>query len=213
MVEESRTPTKRGPIAAHRRAPRRPAGDTVPTPREEEELVAACLAGDAAAWRRLLGRYEAVIHAVPRRFGLDPDDAAEVFQSVSLALYRGLPRLKLAAGLTRWVVTTTWRQSRDLARRRRREVREPDPGTSPIPDPAPRADELIEELEQRVALRRAIEQLPPRCARLLTWLYLDPEAPPYREVASRLGVPEGTVGPTRARCLEKLREILRKGTG
>jgi RNA polymerase sigma factor (sigma-70 family) len=212
MVEESGRPTKR-PVGTGRpgRTGRAAPAYPVPTPQEEERLVRACLDGDAAAWRRLLGRYEAVIHAVPRRFGLDPEDAAEIFQGVSLALFRGLPRLKLAAGLTRWVVTTAWRQSRDLARRRRREVHEPETGTPERPDSAPRVDTLIVEMEERAAIRRAIELLPPRCARLLTWLYLDPEPPAYREIAERLGVPEGTVGPTRARCLQKLRQILEKG--
>lgn len=211
MVEESRGPTKRGSRRGGLARSDRPQAYPVPTPREEEELVKACLAGEAPAWRRLLARYEAVIHAVPRRFGLGPDDAAEVFQGVCLALYRGLPRLRLAAGLTRWVVTTAWRQSRDLARRRRREIREPDEGLPQTSDPTPRVNALLEEMEDRTALRRALELMPPRCARILTWLYLEPEPLSYREIARRLGVPEGTVGPTRARCLQRLKLLLEKG--
>jgi RNA polymerase sigma factor (sigma-70 family) len=182
---------------------------TVPEPAEEEALVAACLAGDAAAWRRLLRRYEGVIYSIPRRFGLTDDDAAEVFQNVCLALYRGLPRLKLAVGLTRWVVVTTHRQARDLAHKRRREVPDPDNAFSLTRlDPEPLADQVIEELEFRVHVRSSLEALNPRCAQILMWLYLDKDPLSYREVAQRLDIPEGTVGPTRARCLARLRQVL-----
>ncbi|MDZ4803523.1 MAG: sigma-70 family RNA polymerase sigma factor [Candidatus Eisenbacteria bacterium] len=183
----------------------------VPTPAEEQELVAACLAGDAAAWRRLLSRYETVIWLIPKRFGLCEEDAAEVFQAVCLALFRGLPRLKQAAGLTRWVLTTTHRQSRDLARKRRREAPLPEePDLSTIPDQSPSVADLHEEAVTRVAIRAAIDRLAPRCAELLRLLYLEADPLSYREVAKRFDIPEGTVGPTRARCLSRLREILEK---
>jgi RNA polymerase sigma factor (sigma-70 family) len=182
---------------------------TIPEPHEEEALVQACLAGNAAAWRRLLSRYEGVIYAIPRRFGLTNEDAAEVFQNVCVALYRGLPRLKIAAGLTRWVLVTTHRQARDLALRRRREVPDPDDALSRSKlDPAPLADQVLEDMEFRVQLRAALDSLNPRCAQMLAWLYLEREPLSYREVAERLGIPEGTVGPTRARCLSRLRLVL-----
>jgi len=174
-------------------------------------LVRACLAGDAAAWKKLLARYETVIWMIPRRFGLSEEDRAEVFQSVCLALYRGLPRLRQAAGLTRWVLTTAHRQSRDLARKRRREAPLPDEkDVGDIPDEAPSPARLHEEASLRVAIRAAVDRLPPRCAELLQLLYLESIPLSYREVARRFDVPEGTVGPTRARCLARLRELLEK---
>lgn len=183
----------------------------VPTPAEEEALVAACLSGDRAAWRRLVARYEGVMFAIPRRYGLGDEDAAEVFQNVCLALYRGLPRLRLAAGLTRWVLVTTRRQARDLALRRRREVPDSD-GIVAMErtDPAPLVDTLLEEMEERIAVRAALGELTGRCRQLVEWLYLEPDTPSYREIARRLEIPEGTVGPTRARCLDRLRVILEK---
>jgi RNA polymerase sigma factor (sigma-70 family) len=181
----------------------------VPTPEEEEALVNACRAGESWAWRRLVERYKTSIYSVPRRFGLGPEDAAEVFQAVCLALYRGLPRLKAAKGLTQWVLVTAHRQSRDLARKRRREVPDVDQERAGrLADPSLSPDLLAEETERRVRLRVALETLPPRCANLLQWLYLDQPPLSYKEVAARWGVPEGTVGPTRARCLEKLRQAL-----
>lgn len=183
----------------------------VPTPAEEQALVAACLSGDRAAWRRLVARYEVVIFAIPRRYGLGEEDAAEVFQNVCLALYRGLPRLRLAAGLTRWVLVTTRRQARDLALRRRREVPDSDDiAAMERTDPAPLVDTLLEEMEERIAVRAALGELPGRCRQLVEWLYLEPDTPSYREIARRLDIPEGTVGPTRARCLDRLRMILEK---
>jgi RNA polymerase sigma factor (sigma-70 family) len=188
-----------------------PPARTVPSPVEEAALVAACLAGSAAAWRHLLSRYESAIYSISRRHGLGDEEAAEVFQNVCLALFRGLPRLKQAAGLTRWVLVTTHRQARDVARRQRREVPDPDDLLARSrPDPRPLADDLLNEIETRVEVRAAMEKLGERCAQLLQWLYLDQAPPSYKEVAQRLGVPEGTVGPTRARCLARLRQIIEK---
>jgi RNA polymerase sigma factor (sigma-70 family) len=187
----------------------RPTPYVVPTPREETELVQACLDGRAEAWRRLLDRYDAVIHAIPRRFGLDADDAAEVYQNVCLALLRGLPRLRAAAGLTRWVLVTTRRQARDLARKRRREAPTGDETLmARVPDRGPTAAALLEELSDRVALRAAVEKLPPRCRDLLAALYLDPEPLAYKEIARKFGIPEGTIGPTRMRCLARLKRLV-----
>jgi RNA polymerase sigma factor (sigma-70 family) len=196
--------------------PRRPTARivparSVPKPAEEEALVAACLAGDARAWKKLVQRYEGVMYAIPRRYGLGEEDAAEVFQNVCRALYRGLPRLKVAAGLTRWVVVTTQRQTRDVAVRRRREVPDVDEALGKARlDPAPLPDEVLEEMQSRVEIRAALECLNDRCAEILKCLYLEKEPLSYKEVALRLGIPEGTVGPTRARCLARLRQVMEK---
>lgn len=173
--------------------------------------MAACLAGDRVAWRRLVARYEGVIFAIPRRYGLTEEDAAEVFQTVCLALFRGLPRLRLAAGLTRWVLVTTRRTARDLALRRRREIPDVDGiHAAARLDEGPLPDALLQEMEERVAVVAALQEVTGRCRQLIEWLYLDPDTPSYREIARRLEIPEGTVGPTRARCLDRLRQILEK---
>ncbi len=186
---------------------------SIPTPEEEEELLRLCRAGHPAAWKKLLARYHALLYAIPRRFGLDQDDSAEVYQNVCLALYRGLPRLKSAGALTRWVMTTAHRQARDLARKRRRE--QPDPEgilAGRLVDDAPALDAWLIEGERRAALRLGLESLDERCRKLLYWLYLEDPTPSYREIALRLAIPEGTIGPTRARCLAKLRRSMKKRT-
>jgi len=189
-----------------------PRSRSIPTPAEEEELLRRCRAGDPAAWKKLVARYHAVLYAIPRRFGLDPEDAAEVYQNVCLALFRGLPRLRSARGLTRWVLTTAHRQARDIARKRRREM--PDHGglTDRLVDDAPALDEWLVEGERRTALRQGMESLDERCRKLLYWLYLEDPTPSYREISRRLDIPEGTIGPTRARCLLKLRRTIKKST-
>lgn len=185
----------------------------LPTPEEEEELLRLCRAGHPAAWKKLLARYHALLYAIPRRFGLDSDDSAEVYQNVCLALYRGLPRLKSARGITRWVMTTAHRQARDIARKRRRERPDPDGLLAGrLKDDAPALDDLLIEGERRSALRRGLEELDERCRKLLYWLYLEDPTPSYREIALRLSIPEGTIGPTRARCLTKLRSAMKKST-
>ena len=172
-----------------------------------------CRAGHPAAWKKLLARYHSVLYAIPGRFGLGREDSAEVYQNVCLALYRGLPRLKSARGLTRWVLVTAHRQARDLARKRRREVPDPEGVLSErLVDSAPPLDEWLIEGERRVTLRQGMEALNDRCRKLLYWLYLEDPAPSYREIARRLSIPEGTIGPTRARCLTKLRQTIKKST-
>ena len=185
----------------------------IPSAAAEEELLRLCRAGQPEAWKRLLARYHAVLYAIPGRFGLGHEDSAEVYQNVCLALYRGLPRLKSARGLTRWVLVTAHRQARDLARKRRREVPDPEGHFSDrLVDTAPPLDDWLIEGERRTALRRGLETLNDRCRKLLHWLYLEDPAPSYREIARRLSIPEGTIGPTRARCLTKLRQTIKKST-
>lgn len=80
-----------------------------------------------------------------------------------------------------------------------------------IPDTALLPDEVIERLERQHAVRRAMEALDERCRILLTLLFYRADPPPYSDIAARLGIPEGSIGPTRARCLEKLRRVLAEG--
>jgi len=70
------------------------------------------------------------------------------------------------------------------------------------------ADDSIEQTEQRFLVERGLEQLDDRCRRLLTLLFFSDPAPSYDEIGDRLGMSAGSIGPTRGRCLEKLRRIL-----
>lgn len=194
--------------------PPRPAGGL--DPERDAQLVERCLAGDERAWSQLVVRHERLVYAVARAWRLEDDDLADVFQEVFAALVRGLPRLRDGRSLVRWLSSTTDRVARTRALRRRRELalQHPDEGAL---DRLPGGDEPVgadlERLERQAAVRLGLDALPDRCRRLLLALYYEDPAPAYADLARRLGVPVGSLGPTRARCMEKLRSALSRGAG
>ena len=161
-------------------------------PLEDSRLVDGCLAGDARAWEALVRRHERLVYAVARSYRLLESDLGDVFQEVFAAL------------------VTTQRIARATALRRRREgalAAAPTEITRlAAEDPPVGAD--LERLEEQAMIRLALAGLPPRCRRLLEALYYEDPAPAYAELGGRLGLPIGSIGPTRARCLERLREAL-----
>lgn len=176
-------------------------------PLEDQRLVDRCLVGDAGAWQSLVRRHERLVYAVARSYRLSESDLGDVFQEVFAALVSGLPRLREPRALVRWLSSTTQRIARTTALRRRREQ-----ALSAAPEEIPRlaaedppvgAD--LERLEEQALIRLALTALAPRCRRLIDALYYEDPAPAYAEIARRLGLPMGSIGPTRARCLERLR--------
>lgn len=193
-----------------------PAMETRPRPpldpREDQRLVEACLAGDPRAWEALVRRHERLVYAVARSYRLEGDDLADVFQEVFAALVRGLPRLQEPRTLVRWLSSTTERIARAAALRARRE-RAIAPTVEPgilagMPGPQAGVEADLERLEQQALLRLALESLAPRCRGLIQALYYEEPAPAYAEISRRLGIPVGSIGPTRSRCFERLRESL-----
>lgn len=172
----------------------------------DEALIGLCLAGDRDAWSALIRRYERLIHAIPRRYGLDEPDRLDVFQAVCVTLLEKLDTLRDRRSLAGWLVSTTARTSFETQRRRRRESGDLPEDALTEPDlPAARAQAL----EEQALLRVALDRLSPRCRRILEFTFLSPDGASYREIARDLDMPEGSVGPTRGRCLEKLRLALR----
>ncbi len=174
-------------------------------------LVLACRRQDAAAWDELVARYERLVYTVPLRYGLTAAEAEDVFQSVWLALLRALPNLQQPERVAAWLVTTAKRESWDR-RRGSNYVREEEMApedmarTSWVAETTP--EEIVTRYDQQRLLREAIQRLDDVCRRLLNLLYLDAARPSYAEVAVQLDMPEGSIGPTRARCLQKARRIL-----
>lgn len=177
-------------------------------------LIGACRRGDAAAWEMLVGRYQRLVYSVPRRAGLDEDAAAEVFQSVFAALVEHLDAIEQPDRIGAWLMTTArreaWRVGRRLAgTRTTATVGQGDDGMAvDIPDTDPLPDEAAIQLEEQHTVRQAVAALDDRCRTLLTLLFYRAEPPPYAEIAAALGTSQGSIGPTRARCLEKLRHLL-----
>ncbi len=180
-------------------------------------LVAACRQGDATAWEILIRRYQRLIYAIPRRAGLDEDGAAEVFQRVCMALLEHLHTIERPDRLGAWLATTARRESWRQLRGRRTSAIEPletdEEREVTIVDPALLPDEQLERLERQHEVRLALARLDERCRALLQMLFYRPDPAPYDVVARELQIPEGSIGPTRARCLQKLRRLLEESAG
>ncbi|MFG1955679.1 RNA polymerase sigma factor [Micromonospora sp. NPDC048830] len=182
------------------------------TDRSATSLVSAAAGGDESAWGELVRRYTPLVYSVIRSYDLSRADAADVNQTVWLRLVEHLARVRDPEALAAWLATTARRECYRLSRLGRR-TQPFDPyddaldayhGFSRAADSAAPDEELLR-AERRQALREGFAQLPPRCQALLALLTADP-APSYREIAERLGVPVGSIGPTQARCLRRLRD-------
>jgi RNA polymerase sigma factor (sigma-70 family) len=190
--------------------------DPDPATPDDAALVRRCLAGDASAWAALVGRYQRLVYAIVRRMGLDEHTAADVFQTVFARLMEQLPRVKDPQRLQAWIVTTAKREGLLLLRTSRRTVsmtRVDESGTESddwdLPDETPIAEEALAALQQQHQVRLAMERLDARCRDLLTLVFRDEDDTlTYEEVSRRLGLPVGSIGPTRSRCLDKLRRLM-----
>jgi RNA polymerase sigma factor (sigma-70 family) len=175
----------------------------------DPELVSMCLSGDALAWEMLIIRYRRLIYSVPVRFGFTSADASDVFQAVCLKLLEHLHELKDESKVSAWLITTTTRQCIRARSRKHRESGIDEDFEEP-PDPADNLETLHIVVEQQQTIRDAVDQLPARCRALISTLYFDPRSLSYEEISQHLGMPVASIGPTRSRCLDKLRTILRK---
>jgi RNA polymerase sigma factor (sigma-70 family) len=182
---------------------------------EDALLVARCRQGDAAAWRALVKRHQRLVYAIVMRLGLDEHSAADVFQTVFTRLVQHLPRIADPTRLQGWIAVTAKREGLLQLRRGRRTVSmsrdddDDDAADWDLVDEAARPGDALDELQQQARLRRALDQLDERSRTLLLLLFrADGEKVAYEDVARQMGLPIGSIGPTRARCLEKLRKLM-----
>ncbi|MES2715164.1 MAG: sigma-70 family RNA polymerase sigma factor [Pseudomonadota bacterium] len=205
-------------------------GLVVGTPSLDEltdaDLVQQCRSGSQAAWNALVGRFQRLVYTVPRRAGLSEAQSADVFQTVFSRFFEHLDRIDDPARTRAWLVTTAKRESLRLLEQSRRLVDlaptggdhstgddDSDAGTDPlhrIADDAPLPEQLLSDLQQQDRLHRALARLDARSRQLLELLFLQDETPGYAEIARRMNMAEGSIGPTRARCLAQLRALLRQ---
>ena len=170
----------------------------------DAELVQACLAGDESAWGELVERFSRLVYSIPLRHGIPAADADDVFQGVMAILYRRLGTVRDVERLSAWLIRTTHRECYRIGQRRGRDAAL----DQDVEDVGAPAEEEAERWERQHQVRRALERLGGRCEKLLTALFLDPGPPSYEAIAEQLGMKLGSVGPTRARCFEKLEKIL-----
>jgi RNA polymerase sigma factor (sigma-70 family) len=162
----------------------------------------------------LVRRYQRLVYSIPIRYGMAEDVAAVVFQSVCMLLLEHLGTLKDRGKLASWIITTTTRECWRVSNRLRREapigemVEEGDSPLFEIADARPLAEEEQVLLESQQRVREAVQGLPDRCRALVDLLYFDEGHPSYEEISRRMEMPVPSIGPTRARCLEKLRKLL-----
>jgi RNA polymerase sigma factor (sigma-70 family) len=185
---------------------RMPEGHPLSTDQPVTELVTRARNGDEQAWDALVARYAPLIWSICRQHRLEGADAADVGQSVWLHLVDHLDRLRDPAALPGWLATTTRREcGRALCTARGPQAAGYLLDLETLPDQqAATAEQELLTAERHAALRQAVLELPPDSHRLLALLTADPPVP-YAEISARLGIPAGSIGPTRCRCLDKLR--------
>jgi RNA polymerase sigma factor (sigma-70 family) len=170
------------------------------------ELVARAAGGDRQAWDALVERYVPLIWSICRRYQLGDADAEDVGQSVWMRLVEQLDHIRDPAALPGWLATVTRRE----CQRVRRAARGPlasryvlDAETLPG-EHAGMAEQELLAAERQAALRAAFLALPTRGQQLIALLIQDPPVP-YAEISARFGIPVGSIGPSRGRCLDELR--------
>jgi len=184
---------------------------TIAEGQSDEELVAACLAGDQTAWARLVEKYRKLVYSVPVKYRLTPEDASDIFQAVWMDLVAELPSLRSPAALRSWLMTVA--SHKCYHRKRSLQRREQQGGMDDIEALAVAAaspQDFVVELEREQMVRDALELIPGRCRRMVEMLFYEYPPIPYKDVAERLGLAEGSIGFIRGRCLQKLRARLQE---
>jgi RNA polymerase sigma factor (sigma-70 family) len=169
-------------------------------------LVARVVDGDQQAWNEIIERYSPLVWSICNRYQLSRPDIDDVGQGVWLGLVEHIGKLRQPAALAGWLATTTRNECLRVLRAARRYDPDGLPAEDlmpPDPDAAMIEHDLIE-AELNAALRAAFAELSQPCHQLLSMLINDPP-PAYAEVSKALGIPVGSIGPTRARCLDRLR--------
>jgi len=170
-------------------------------------LIRACRRGDAVAWERLIRRYRRLIYSIPVAYRIPEDGADEIFQTVAVRLFEHIGRIRNPGGLAAWLMVTTRRACQlHLRNRSRSESLEDNAADSAGRSTLEVADRLHRTACEHT-LELALARLGDPCLALLRALFMEDPAPSYEEISARLGRPVGSLGPTRARCLAKLRRI------
>lgn len=170
-----------------------------------QALVASAREGDQSAWNAIVERFLPLVCALVRRHRLSEADGDDVCQTVWLRLVEHLDDLREPAALPGWISTTTRNEClRLLAARKRMTPVDPmdSPSLEGVTEDLSIADVVA--LEERHALREGLAELPSGRRELLLLLLTDPPIP-YADISERLGIPVGSIGPTRARALDQLR--------
>ena len=185
-------------------APTRTGSGPARDDRGTADLVAR--GGDKHAWDALIERYASLIWSICRQYRLGRTDADDVGQNVWLHLVGHLDQIREPAALPGWLATTTRRECARLVRA----AHGPHAALYPLDaenmadEQAGAVDQDVLAAERHAALRQALADLPPDGQQLIAMLLADPPVP-YAQISARLGIPIGSIGPTRRRCVDRMR--------
>jgi RNA polymerase sigma factor (sigma-70 family) len=169
-------------------------------------LVRRAASGDPRAWEGLVDKYGRLIWSITRDFKLVESDAADVFQTTWMRLIEHIDRLQQPHRVGAWLATTTRNEClRTIAARRRIVLVGEEDWLEVIADYEEPADEALLAVERAQTVREALKLLPYRWQRLMELLMAEQ---PYAVIADHLCLPVGSIGPTRGRCLDRLRVLL-----
>jgi RNA polymerase sigma factor (sigma-70 family) len=168
-------------------------------------LLTRAQTGDQQAWNALVERYAPLVWSICRRYELGGADASDAGQNVWLRLVDQLGNIRDPAALPGWLATTTRRECLRMLRARGSPPAAGVLDAEAIPDgQTDLAEQELLIAERHATLREAFTDLPSGCQRLIVMLFEDPPVP-YAKISAELGIPLGSIGPTRSRCLDKLR--------
>jgi RNA polymerase sigma factor (sigma-70 family) len=181
-------------------------------------LVTAAAAGDKDAWQALVERFSGLVWSITRAYRLSSADAADAFQTTWLRLAEHITRIEHPERVGAWLATAARRECLQSIRAASRVIPAEDisgfeslrEAGNPPEEAVLAAERERENAARAAAMWRAFSRLPGRCRELLRVLMASPP-PSYTEVSAALGVPVGSIGPTRARCLQRLRGELGAG--
>jgi RNA polymerase sigma factor (sigma-70 family) len=186
-----------------------PAGSVRPLGWPDERLVRECCKGSQDAWSALIEKYKNLIFSIPIKFGLSREDSADVFQAVCVELLAGLPKLREAKALPKWLMQTTYHQCLRWKKDRLNLLDDPRAIEKRLEaDPKELPEEMFNQIQREQSVREAISALPARCNQMVGMLFFEDPPRPYEEVAKQLQLATGSIGFIRGRCLKKLRQVL-----
>jgi RNA polymerase sigma factor (sigma-70 family) len=179
---------------------------------DDQRARIASLVNDAKQGRReavgeLVSELSPLLWQVARASGLSSSDAEDVLQSVWLRLLAHLDGIRTPGSLTSWLITATRREAWRVRAADRRQKPVDQEWLTAIPDAGADSEQCLIMKDEQRELWEALDSLPGRCQKLLRIVAFVPR-PDYDDIAARLGMPRGSVGPTRGRCLDKLRSAL-----
>ena len=178
----------------------------------DRRLVEECLNGGEEAWNALVDKYKNLVYNIILKYRADPEEAADLFQTVWLEAYNDLPKLRKKSAVKSWLISLTTHQCYHWKQKQKRRdfFESGEFQVEDLEEILPLEPSFVEDLERDQLVREAILNLPPRCQEMIRLLFFSSPPMPYKEVARRLGLATGSIGFIRGRCLQRLQKNLDK---